>query len=122
MALRKDEFYYDPHEKKPMDKTQSAKRQRITINITPELYNRIKFEAYQHDQSLSEYIGEVLYQTLPNQISTIQQVHPLTPEILQNILAARQQILYNTNEQLFEDSTELIRQMREERDKELEQR
>lgn len=42
-----------------------------------------------------------------------QQMRPLSVEILNNILAARQKILEDTQGQQFEDSTELIRQERE---------
>jgi hypothetical protein len=45
--------------------------------------------------------------------------HPLTPELLQEILEIHEQIKRNTNGRVFEDSAELIRQQREERTRQL---
>lgn len=43
----------------------------------------------------------------------------LTPELLEQIYRVREQIMQGTNGKLFEDSTELIRQQREERTRQL---
>lgn len=43
----------------------------------------------------------------------------LTPEKLQRILQVRERIIKNTGGRVFEDSTEVIRQIREERTREL---
>jgi hypothetical protein len=123
MALRKEEFYYEPEgHRQLMSKARSARRQRVTINLSSEIYSQIKAEAHQHDQSVSEYIENVFSQSFPSKIAAVQRPHPLTPEILESMMAARKQILQDTGEQLFEDSTELIRQMRLERSEELDQR
>jgi hypothetical protein len=45
--------------------------------------------------------------------------HPLTPELLQEILELHEQIKRHTNGHVFEDSSELIRQQREERTRQL---
>lgn len=47
---------------------------------------------------------------------------PLTPGILAKVLAVHEEIRRSTNGRIFEDSTELIRQMREERTRELMER
>ena len=44
---------------------------------------------------------------------------PLSREKLEKILAIREQIIKNTGGTVFEDSTQLIHQMREERTREL---
>jgi len=41
--------------------------------------------------------------------------HPLTHELLNQVYRVREQIMQGTNRKLFEDSTEIIRQQREER-------
>lgn len=121
MALRKEEFHYNPYDREIMERTKAAKK-RITISISLERYNQIKTEAYQHNQSISEYVGEMLNQTLPAEVSMHQQAKHLTPEIVENMLAARKKIQQDTRGWQFEDSTELIRQMRLERSEELDQR
>lgn len=44
---------------------------------------------------------------------------PLTPELLEQVYRVREQIIQGTNGRLFEDSTEIIRQQREERTRQL---
>jgi hypothetical protein len=53
--------------------------------------------------------------------SSMKELHrrPLTPEILEQVYRVREQILQGTNGKLFEDSTEIIRQQREERTRQL---
>ncbi len=50
------------------------------------------------------------------------EAYPVTPEMFEKIMAAREQIFCSTEGQQFEDTTELIRQMREERTGELMER
>ena len=50
---------------------------------------------------------------------TQQQGHPLTRETLEQVLRVREEIMEHTNGRVFEDSVELIQQMREERTREL---
>jgi len=119
VALRKDEFHYESEEQKqPVDRTQSVQQQ-VVINISPELYNRIEFGAQQHNQSLSDYVEDVLEQALPDEEDSVLEARPVTPEMFEKIMAAREQIFRSTEGQQFEDTTELIRQMREERSEEL---
>ncbi len=44
---------------------------------------------------------------------------PLTPELLEQVYRVREEIMQGTNGRLFEDSTEIIRQQREERTRQL---
>ncbi len=44
---------------------------------------------------------------------------PLTPELLEQVYRVREQIMQESNGKLFEDSTEIIRQQREERTRQL---
>ena len=49
------------------------------------------------------------------------QRRPVTPETFERLHQISEEIMKDRNGELFEDSTELIRQMREERSRELEQ-
>lgn len=117
MALRKENLdKYDDQE------SQAMKRSRITIDISPELRRRIKIAASQNDLSISEYLGNILEEAVPDEASLMgQEEHPITPEFLEQVYRVRERIMQESKGQLFEDSAELIRQMREERTKYLEE-
>jgi hypothetical protein len=116
MATRKQHF--DDND----DQTdQATKRTRITIDVTPELRRRIKMAAFKNDQSISEYLGSILGQVIPDYESTTQQRHPVTRKTLNDILQVREEIMRERKGEPFSDSVEIIHQMREERTKELEQ-
>lgn len=120
MALRKDEFHYEPEEQKQsVERVKSANEQQVVINMNSKLYNRVESEAHQHNQSLSDYIEDVLKQVLSDEEPDRLQPRPLTLEFLARVLEIHEQIRQSTNGRIFEDSTELIRQMREERSEEL---
>jgi uncharacterized protein (DUF1778 family) len=118
MALRKEDFHDD-------DKKQEAntmKRSRITIDISPELRKRIKLAAAQNEMSISDYLGRILEQAVPNEASIIEEEEqPITLEEIENLRRLRKLILQDRQGKPFEDSAEMIRQMREERTQYLEQ-
>jgi predicted DNA binding CopG/RHH family protein len=118
MALRKEEFHLE-------DKRQEAntmKRSRITIDISPELRRRIKIAASQRDLSISEYLGQILEQSIPLEVGiTRQEEHPVTPEFLEQVYRVRQRIFRESKGEIFEDSAESIRQQRADRTKYLEE-
>jgi predicted HicB family RNase H-like nuclease len=95
---------------------QKTKRSRITFDVSPELRRRIKSAALQEDISISEYLGRVLEETVPDEASTMQQRgHPATREAIERLRRLREQIAKENKGGPFEDSTELLRQQREER-------
>jgi hypothetical protein len=96
-------------------------RTRITIDVSPELRQRIKFAAFQNNVSISEYLGRILEDTVPREISYNKEMKPLTREKLERVLKVREEIIAHTYGRTFDDSTELVRQMRDERTKEQEQ-
>jgi hypothetical protein len=51
----------------------------------------------------------------------LEEEHPVTPDYLEQILRVRERIMRESKGQLFEDSAEMVRQMREERTKYLEE-
>ena len=118
MALRKEDF----HNEDKQQEANTMKRSRITIDISPKLRRRIKVAASQRDLSISEYLGRILEENVPEEMSIKQQQRkPLTRETLEHVYQVREEIMEHTNQRIFEDSTEIIRQMREERSQELDQ-
>ena len=112
MALRKEDMYYNDDQE-----ARTTKRSRITIDVSPELRRRIKIAATQNDLSISEYLGRILDEAVPEEASIAQQRHPATQKMLEDLMQVRDEILRERNGQPFEDSTEMIRQMRDERSK-----
>jgi hypothetical protein len=118
MALHKEQFQHDGKQQE----ANTMKRSRITIDISPELRRRIKIAASQRDVSISEYVGSILEESVPDEASITQRPRkPLNRETLEHVYQVREEIMEHTNHRTFEDSTELIRQMREERSQELDQ-
>jgi len=103
--------YSDDHNKLP------AKRPRLMIDISPELRRRIKIAAAKKDLSIREYVEDILDQAVPSEDSDTKkrQPHSVSHESLQRLLRTREQIIQEREGRPFTDSTELIRQMREER-------
>ncbi len=100
----------------------TTKRSRITIDLSPELRRRIKMAALQHDLSISEYAGRILEQAVPKEVNTEQRHHrPITPEAIERLKRISEQIMQDRGGKLFENTAEMIRQMREERSKYLEE-
>jgi len=118
MALRKEDFNKE-------DKQQEAntmKRSRITIDISPELRRRIKVAASQNDLSISEYLGNILEEHVPEEMDLVEQdVHPVPSDILEEIDRIRERVIRESKGHIFEDSTEVLRQQREERTQYLEE-
>jgi predicted DNA binding CopG/RHH family protein len=118
MALRKEEFHHE-------DKQQEAntmKRSRITIDISPELRRRIKVAASQRDLSISEYLGQILEENVPEEMNLVEQdVHPVPSDILEEVDRIRERVIRESKGHIFEDSAEVLRQQREERTQYLEE-
>jgi len=118
MALSKEDFHDDIKQKE----ANTMKRSRITIDISPELRRRIKVAASQNDLSISEYLGRILEQAVPDEASIIEaEEQPITLEEIEKLRRLRKLILQDRQGKPFEDSSEMIRQMREERTRYLEQ-
>jgi hypothetical protein len=96
-------------------------RTRITIDISPELRQRIKLAAFQNNISISEYLSRILEDAVPREISYSKEMKPLTREKLERVLQVRERIIESTGGYTFDDSTEIVRHMRDERTKEQEQ-
>ena|SRR2546423_9684507 len=111
MALRKEDLDDDDEQK-----DNARKRSRITIDINPELRRRIKMAALEEDLSIGEYLGRILEQAVPDEASMKQRQHrPVTREAIERLLKFREELIQETNGQIFEDSAEILRQEREKR-------
>src|SRR5258706_5511370 len=107
MALRKEDMYYNDDQE-----ARNTKRTRITIDVSPELRRRIKMAATQNDLSISEYLGRILDEAVPDEVSITQPKHPATQKMLEELMQVRDGILRERNGQPFVDSTAMIWQMK----------
>jgi predicted metal-dependent RNase len=115
MALRKEDIAPNTQQ---TDKTK--KRSRITFDVSPELRRRIKLAALQDNLSVGEYVSRILEEAVPEETSITQrQRRPVTRKTLEAIERISEKIMRERNGKLFENSNELIDQMREERTREL---
>jgi predicted RNA-binding protein len=94
-----------------------GKRPRLMIDISPELRRRIKIAAAEKDLSIREYVEDILEQVVPPEKASMEkrEPRPVSRESLERLLRTREQIIQERQGQPFTDSTEIIRQMREER-------
>jgi hypothetical protein len=117
MALRKEEFHDDDEQQE----ANTMKRSRITIDISPELRRRIKVAASQRDASISEYLGRILEENVPEEMNLVEQeAHPVPSDILEEVDRIRERVIRESKGHIFEDSAEVLRQQREERTQYLE--
>lgn len=94
-------------------------RSHITIDITvnSELYRRIRLVAKLNNLSLNEYIEHTLGEAVSDEASLTQPQHrPMTREAIEQLREISEKIMQDRGGKPFEeDSTELLRQEREER-------
>jgi hypothetical protein len=95
----------------------------IMIHLLPEPRRRIKLAAAQSNLSVQEYIEQILEQTVPSEANSAQiRTGRLNRAAVDELLRFREEIRRAHPGQVFEDSVETLRQIREERTRELEQR
>lgn len=119
MALRKDEFHYEPDERRSTEKDQPIERHRLTINISAELDERIQEAAEQQNVSIEQYLADLLNDVIP--VASIQQSSRKSARRrgFEKLTQVQNQILQEHGGVPFEDTLELLHESREERDKEL---
>jgi hypothetical protein len=98
-----------------------GKRLRLIIDITPELSQRIKIAAAQNGLSVYEYVENMLEQTVPPKMNLTQRRRGLNSEAVEDLLRFQEEIKRAHPDVVFEDSVETLRQLREERTRQLEQ-
>lgn len=98
-------------------------RSDLIINIHPHLRRRLMVAAAQSNLSLEEYVSRILEQVAPPETRTVRkQGVKLNWAAVEELKRYREEIKRAHPDQVFEDSVELLRQAREERTRELEQR
>lgn len=113
MALRK----HDVHD----NDQHSAKRTRVTFDVSPQLRRRIKMAADQRDISVGEYLSRILDDVVPEEAHLTQEMRPITHRTLDSFLQMQNELIQERGNVPFSDSLEIIHTMREERSKELEE-
>ena len=94
----------------------------IMIHLVPELRRRIKLAAAQSNLSVQEYIERILEQIVPPEATSKQKrTGRLNRAAVDKLLQTREAIRRAHPGQVFEDSVETLRQIREERMKQLEE-
>jgi hypothetical protein len=100
-----------------MDIQNQPDHSRLILDINLDLRRRLEIAAEQQAIPLRAYIEELLERIASHDTNIAQQRRrePMSPETFQELLRLREQIKQNHPGQTFDDSTEIIRQMREER-------
>ena len=97
------------------------KRLRLMVDITPELSQRIEMAATQNGLSVDEYVENMLEQTVPPKTILTRKRRGLNSKAVEDLLRTSEEIMRAHPDVVFEDSAETLRQIREERTKQLEQ-
>jgi hypothetical protein len=98
-----------------------GRRLRLMIDITPELRRRIKMAAAQSDQTVYEYVGNILEKTVPSETKLLRRGRGLNHEAVDDLLRTSDEIMHEHPGVVFEDTAETLYQLREERLRDLEQ-
>ena len=99
------------------DPDEQADKQPLTIDISPALQRRLKQAAAKHDLPVEAYVEETLEKAVAEEeiVTAQQEYRPISKETVEGLLRLRNQIRQNHPGEVFEDSTEIVRRMREER-------
>ena len=88
----------------------------IHINISRELFRRLRIAASHNQLWLTEYVEQALEEAALHEASRIQRERrSVTCKTLEELLEIREEIMRDRGEELSHDSTEMLRQQREER-------
>jgi hypothetical protein len=105
------------------DDEQSSPEEPFIIDLVPELKRRIRAAAAENGLSVQEYLERLLDQTVPGEKTATQRPRrPLNREAVERLLQHHEERQRAHAGEEFSDSVELLRQAREERTRELEQR
>jgi predicted metal-dependent RNase len=95
----------------------------LNITIHQELRRRIILEAARSNLTVQTYVEQILEQNVPSESPYLQdQKRGLNKAAVEDLLRFQEQIKRSHLGQVFEDSAEALRQIREDRMRELEQR
>jgi hypothetical protein len=99
-----------------------SREESFTINVLPELSQRIKVAAEEKGLSAQEYIERTLEQAVPRQVVSPRRIRRgrINREAVEELMQFQAYLKEKYADQVFEDSAEVLRQLREERMRELE--
>lgn len=97
---------------------QASKCPRLTIDISPQMRRRIKAAAALRDMTVREYVERILEEAVPEEPALEQTArHRISPEAVERLFRTRDRIM--RGRVFTDDSTDLLREAREERTEEL---
>lgn len=96
-------------------------REPLVLDIDAELMRRIRFAAARNRQTVDTYVEKVLDQTVPDEAGVQEMQKKRNAEAIEELFRASDEIM-RAHPGVIYDSVETLRQVREERDRELEQR
>jgi hypothetical protein len=100
--------------------TRAGKRTRLTIDVSPELRQRIKMAAAQRDVSVSQYVVDILEGAVsPEESKLTHGTGIITKETLEQLDRLRERVMRG-RPPFTDDSTDIINETRLERTAELE--
>ena len=95
----------------------------LILHIQPHLRRRLRIAAAQSRLSEEEYVGRLLEHVVPHESESLQlSSRHLNRAAVESLKQYREALQHAHPGQVYEDSVELLRQAREERTRELEQR
>lgn len=105
------------HQQNDEHDEQADEQSCLIIDISPALRSRLKQAAAQHDLSLDQYVEDILAKAVAQEEeSAAKQEHrSVSQQSIERLRRIREAIMQDRQGQPFDDSTEIIRQMREER-------
>ena len=100
---------------------QTNKQSGMIIDISPALQRRLKRAAAKHDLPVEAYVEEVIEKAVAEeeQSPAEQEHHSISQQTLDRLRYIREKLMEGREGKPFSDSTEIIRQMREERSQHL---
>ncbi len=97
-----------------------ARRTRLTVDVTPELRRRIKIAAAKREASVRDYVVGILEEAVPKEVEERRaKGTPVTAELVERLRKTREAVMQGRT--FPDDSADLLREAREERDAELDQ-
>jgi hypothetical protein len=96
---------------------EKAKRIRLTIDISPQMRRRIKTAAAHSDLTVREYVERILEEAVPGTPEPMHAQQGITPEAVERLFRTRDEIM--RGRYFTDDSTDLLREARDERTEEL---
>lgn len=94
------------------DASTGTHRSRLTLDLDPELHLRVKIAAAHAGLSMREYLERILRESVPALVRNARpEGRPISPDVLEMLRRTREEV---SQGRILPDSTEIVRQMRDE--------